>query len=143
LLLWKGIGSWGAEVSQVRLDEDRLSATGTQMGVEPLPYRVDYELTTGPSWATQHLGVVAVGGGWRRQLDLRHNGEGRWTCTTDEEGDVNLPSPGGDMTAVAGALEGLLRLDDEGFVLSYPDLAERVLPATGDTAAAITSVPLS
>lgn len=36
LVLWRGdLG--GAEVSQVRLHGDRLTATGTQMGVEPLP----------------------------------------------------------------------------------------------------------
>jgi hypothetical protein len=105
LLLWSGIGSWRAEASQVTLAADRLSATGTQMGVDPLPYRLDYHLETRARWVTSRLVVVSCGDGWRRHLDLRRAGEGAWTCTVKKDGDVDLPPAGGDLAAVAGALD--------------------------------------
>ena len=74
LLLWSGIGSWRAEASQVTLAADRLSATGTQMGVEPLPYRFDYRLETRARWVTSRLVIVSCGDDWRRHLDLRRAG---------------------------------------------------------------------
>ena len=46
LLVWRGIDEWRAEVSQVRLTADGLIATGTQLGVAPVPYRLDYSLET-------------------------------------------------------------------------------------------------
>lgn len=105
LLLWAGVGSWRAEVSHADLDGDRLRAAGTQLGVDPLPYRLDYTLQTGPRLVTERLDVVATGHGWRRHLDLRHDGAGIWTCTVDEDGPVDLPAAGGDLSAVAGALD--------------------------------------
>ena len=40
-----------------------------------------------------------------RELDLRHDGEGRWMATTAKAGDVRLPAPGGDVATVNGALD--------------------------------------
>jgi len=105
LLLWSGLGSWRAEVSEVDLAGDRLEASGTQLGADPVPYRLDYRLETGPRLVTTRLDVVARGEGWRRHLDLRHDGAGSWTCTADEDGDVDLPPPGGDSPSLAGALD--------------------------------------
>lgn len=105
MLLWTGLGTWRAEASEVELDDDRLSASGTQLGVDPLPYRLDYSLRTGPRFVTERLEVTVRGQGWRRHLDLRHDGSGTWTCSVDQDGDVDLPAPGGDLTQVAGALD--------------------------------------
>lgn len=105
MLMWAGLGSWRAEVSDVDFDGDRLSASGTQLGVDPLPYRLDYSLRTGPALVTERLDVVATGSAWRRHVDLRHDGAGAWTCTVDQDGDVDLPAAGGDLDAVAGALD--------------------------------------
>lgn len=106
LLFWSGLGSWRAEASPVELDEDRLSAAGTQMGVDPLPYHLEYRLETGTRWVTSRLRVVTVGEGWQRRLDLRHDGAGSWTCVAEADGDLDLPPPGGNLAAVTGALDG-------------------------------------
>ena len=55
LLIWRGLDEWRAETSHLRIDDDRLTATGTQLGVTPEPYRVDYSLRTGrcPSWTAR------------------------------------------------------------------------------------------
>ena len=105
LLLWKGVDGWTAEASRVDLRDDGLSASGTQMGVDPVPYRLDYRLETGPRWVTSRLDVVAVGEGWRRHLDLRHDGAGAWSCEVELAGDVDLPAAGGDLDLVKGALD--------------------------------------
>jgi uncharacterized protein len=105
LLLWKGVDAWTAEASRVDLEEDGLSASGTQMGVDPVPYRLDYRLETGPQWVTSRLNVDATGEGWRRHLDLRHDGTGAWSCEVEFAGDVDLPAAGGDLDLVKGALD--------------------------------------
>lgn len=105
MVLWKGTDEWRAEVAQLELGDDRLTATGTQLGIDPLPYRVDYELETGAQWLTRRLQVTATGDGWVRRLDLRSDGAGHWESTSSVEGDVDLPSPGGDLAAVEGALD--------------------------------------
>jgi hypothetical protein len=105
LLLWRGDGAWHAEAAQVELGADRLSATGTQFGADPLPYRVDYELETGANWVTRRLHLDAAGDGWSRSLELLSDEAGQWTCTTSADGDVDLPTPGGNLAAVNGALD--------------------------------------
>ncbi len=105
MLLWTGLGSWRAEISDVDLGEDRLSATGTQLGVDPLPYRLDYTVQTGSEFVTERLDVIASGPVWRRHLELQRDGSGNWTCETDQSGAVDLSDPGGDITALAGAVD--------------------------------------
>ena len=55
LLLWRGLDEWRAESAHVRIDGDRMTATGTQLGVTPEPYRLDYTLRTGPEFVTETL----------------------------------------------------------------------------------------
>ncbi|HEY1360157.1 MAG TPA: putative glycolipid-binding domain-containing protein [Thermoleophilaceae bacterium] len=75
LIVWRGLEEWLAEAAEVRLGGDRLEARGTQLGAEPEPYRVDYELTTGAGWATLRLQARAGD----RSLDLRRSEEAGWT----------------------------------------------------------------
>jgi uncharacterized protein len=75
LVLWRGLEEWLAEAAEVNLEEDRLHASGTQLGADPHPYRVDYELRTGAGWITESL--LATSGASR--LDLRRSGDGSWT----------------------------------------------------------------
>ena len=46
MLAWRGLDAWRAEVAEVDLAEDRLSARGVQIGALPSPYRLEYELDT-------------------------------------------------------------------------------------------------
>jgi hypothetical protein len=105
MLMWAGLGAWRAEVSEVELSAERLSARGTQLGVDPLPYRLDYELETGDDLATTRLTVAARGAGWQRRLDLVRRPDGSWTTTADSSGEVDLHLAGGDAGAVLGAVD--------------------------------------
>jgi hypothetical protein len=105
LLIWSGIDAWRAEVATVDLGVDGLSATGTQLGAEPLPYRLDYQLEVDEDWISRELHVTARGNGWSRRLALRHDGAGRWSAEVSHTGCVSLAEPGGDLDAVAGALD--------------------------------------
>ncbi|WP_067461837.1 putative glycolipid-binding domain-containing protein [Actinomadura macra] len=100
----------GAELADVELDAGRMAATGSVIGGGPFPYRLEYELTTGERYVTARLAVRAYGidaetGRWRRWLELVNRPEGEWTVTARAEGHVALPPPGGDATALRGALD--------------------------------------
>ncbi|MDP8974826.1 MAG: putative glycolipid-binding domain-containing protein [Actinomycetota bacterium] len=105
LVLWRGLESWLAEVVSLELGVDRLDAAGTQIGADPLPYRLDYRLSTGPAFVTQRLSVEAVGDGWARRIHLAHRGDGTWTCEAEEQGEPPLGAAGGDVGALRGALD--------------------------------------
>ncbi len=105
MLIWRGVGAWRAEVADVELNADSLRATGTQIGIDPLAYRLDYELDVGGGWITRRLYLRASGADWARGLDLRRDEDGTWSAETEEEGRPGLPSPGGDTGAVEGALD--------------------------------------
>ncbi|WP_152361408.1 putative glycolipid-binding domain-containing protein [Microlunatus speluncae] len=107
-LVWVKDG--GAELARVKLTDRRLSATGTAIGSDPLPYRLDYTLRTVDRFVTSALYVSSAGhdpdrGPWRRQLELRHDGAGTWTVDATGEGDPKLPPPGGDPETLRDALD--------------------------------------
>lgn len=80
LLIWRGLDEWRAEAAQVRIDGDRLTAQGTQLGVTPDAYRLDYSLRTGAEFVAERLELSAVTGGrLRRRLIVRHP-DGGWTA---------------------------------------------------------------
>ena len=84
LLVWRGLEEWLAEACELELEGDRLQATGVQLGAEPHPYRVDYELTTGARWVTDRLFVKCD----ERSLDLRRAGDGSWTANGEPQPHV-------------------------------------------------------
>ena len=105
-VVWRGLDGWRAEACEVELAADRLQARGTQIGAEPLPYRLDYELETGAEWVTARLRVRVRGEAWSRELNLGHDGRGTWTIeTTDHGSPRGLEPPGGDPATVQGALD--------------------------------------
>jgi hypothetical protein len=104
-LLWSGLDSWRAEVAQVDLTQSEVRARGTQLGIDPVPYRLDYKLEAGDQFVTRWLEVEVTGAGWARRLDLRHDGAGNWVCQADEQGNADLPPAGGDLEAVTGAVD--------------------------------------
>jgi hypothetical protein len=83
-LVWRGLEEWLAEAAEIRLEDDRLHARGTQLGAEPQPYRADYELTTTTGWVTQRLTVRAG----TRKLDLHRAGDGGWTVNGEPRPDL-------------------------------------------------------
>jgi hypothetical protein len=84
LVVWRGLEEWLAEAAEVSLGEDRLEARGTQLGAEPQPYRVDYELTTGAHWITERLSLRSGG----RRLELCRSGDGDWTANGEPRPDL-------------------------------------------------------
>src|SRR5919109_4117687 len=79
LLVWRGLDDWRAETAHVSLDGDRLLATGTQLGVTPEPYRLDYTLRTGAEFATERLELSVLTSGALRRLLLVRRPDGSWT----------------------------------------------------------------
>jgi hypothetical protein len=84
LHIWRGPDEWRAETAYVRIDGDRLTATGTQIGVTPEPYRLDYALRTGPEFVTEALELSALSRGALRQVSLARHGDGTWTADDGE-----------------------------------------------------------
>ena len=80
LVIWRGIGDWRAEACWVRIDGERLLATGTQLGATPEPYRLDYTLRTGPRFVTESLDLSVVRAGVLRRLRLVREPDGRWSA---------------------------------------------------------------
>jgi uncharacterized protein len=105
LAIWRGLDDWRVEAASVDLASDGLRATGTQIGSDPVAYRLDYRLETDGDFVTRALEVTALGHGWRRELGLHHDGHGAWTCAASAGGDVDLPMPGCDPAEIAGALD--------------------------------------
>jgi uncharacterized protein len=99
----------GAEWADIVLRPDRLSARGTAMGAKPVPYRLDYELDTGPGFVTRRLRVRSHGNGWRRHLDLHRADDGTWTADASQTGEpFELPAtPLADPGATAETLANL------------------------------------
>jgi hypothetical protein len=156
-------------------------ATGSQIGVEPEPYQLDYALLTDHRLVTTSLSVTARSGDWERKVELVRSQGGRWTANREVVPDVDgaldcdlglcpltntMPVRregllnGGEAKDLVMAwvsvpeLEvqrseqryepvddrhvryvgrhrsfvGVLELDADGFVIRYPELAERVYP---------------
>jgi hypothetical protein len=105
LLLWRGLDVWRAEVASVELTDQWVRASGTQLGVDPVPYRLDYKLDASDGFVTKSLEVDATGEGWSRSLRLGRDGDGAWRCEVGEEGDARLPPAGGEIEGLRDALD--------------------------------------
>jgi hypothetical protein len=93
LPIWKGLDEWRAEVARVELGPRDLQAAGTQIGADPTPYRLDYDLDVGSGWITTRLSVQVTTAARERRLLLEHDARGGWRCDGE-------PAP-----ALAGALD--------------------------------------
>jgi uncharacterized protein len=112
-IAWDKDDAGGAEFVEVTLDEGGLSASGVAIGGEPVGYRLDYTLATGPGFATTRLEVTARGEGWRRTLDLRRGESGDWTASVTTGGDPPdaLDAPRDAGAGRAGSPHRLPRLE--------------------------------
>jgi hypothetical protein len=79
-LVWRGLEEWLAEECLVQIEGDRLRADGVQLGAEPHPYRVDYELMTGVGFVTERLVARARDPDGSRTLELLRASDGSWTA---------------------------------------------------------------
>jgi uncharacterized protein len=123
--VWRGLDSWRAEYADIWLHADRLLARGTQLGIEPVSYRMQYALDTAPGFTTARLTADTAGAGWSRRVDLVRDPDGTWHVSGDAAGELGLPAPGADPSALAGAVDC-----DVGFSAlfnSLPVLRERLL----------------
>jgi uncharacterized protein len=78
LLVWRGLDAWRAESAHVRLDGGHLVAHGTQLGVEPEPYRLDYRLRTDADLVTRSLELSLLRAAGLRRLLLERVDDGSW-----------------------------------------------------------------
>jgi hypothetical protein len=110
-MIWTGEGEdkdgdFHVEFAAVELGDSGLRASGTQLGAVPVPYRLDYRLdATGEGFVTRSLRVEAAGEGWERRLRLERDDDGEWTVEVGGDGEADMPAPGGDSDALAGALD--------------------------------------
>ncbi|MGH9027264.1 MAG: putative glycolipid-binding domain-containing protein [Acidimicrobiia bacterium] len=105
LVVWKGIDEWRSEVATVELTADGVQARGTQVGLHPLPYRLDYDLDAGDGFVTRRLRVDVAGSDWHRRVDLSRKHDGEWRCIAETHGDAPVPAAGGDPDPLIGALD--------------------------------------
>ncbi len=104
-LAWTKDNPVGAEFVEASVAETRLSVVGVAVGSDQLPYRLDYVLETAADFVTTRFHLTTRGDRWRRTLDLRRARDGEWSATVTSDGAVALPSAGGEMSQVAGALD--------------------------------------
>jgi uncharacterized protein len=141
LVLWSGIDEWRTEAVWIDLTADGVRATGTQLGLDPVPYRVDYELDAAQEFVTRRFEVRAAGTAWSRRVELRHDGEGGWSCIAEHEGDVDLPPPGGDAETLHDALDCDLGLSPLTNLMPVRRNALHERAATADFVMAWVAVP--
>jgi hypothetical protein len=96
LIVWRGLDSLRWEVAHFTLNPQGVAARGTQVGTEPVPYRLDYDLDARDGFVTRQLDVRAEGEAWSRRLVLQHDGKGAWTCDVEARGQVDLDVSGAD-----------------------------------------------
>ncbi len=123
--VWRGLAEWRAEYVDVWLHADRVLARGTQIGIQPEPYRLQYALDTAPGFATARLTADAAGAGWSRRLDLVRAPDGTWQVSADAAGTTDMPPPGGEPAALAGAVD--CDLASSALFNSLPVLREHLL----------------
>jgi uncharacterized protein len=107
LLIWRGLDEWRSEVAQIHLEAGGVGARGTQIAVDPLPYRLDYRLQAPERFITRSLELEVRGDGWRRELYLSHDGQGSWRSHAAQVGEpeVDLPAAGGDTSGLGESLD--------------------------------------
>ena len=141
VVIWEGLDDWRAEVAHVEHGDGELSAKGTQLGVDPLPYRLDYALETAGGLVTRAMRVESSGEGWARRLNLTHDGHGGWRCESEEDGKPDLPPPGGDVSALVDARDVDLGLSPLTNFMPLRRAGLHESPGATDLLAAWISVP--
>ncbi|PWR12898.1 hypothetical protein DKT68_02145 [Micromonospora acroterricola] len=86
-IFWSRTDTAGSE--HVLLDDGHgLTARGTLLAVDPIPWTARYQVTTAPDWRTARVEVEAEGPGWLRKVTLERATD-RWRVTTAEQGNLD------------------------------------------------------
>jgi len=134
LYIWRGLEEWLAEAALIAADADSLTARGTQLGAEPEPYRVDYELATSGGFVTERLSLTARTAGAESRLELLRGSDGGWRANGEPlpelQGAADCDLANCPVTNAMPILrEGLRdRGEPEDFVMAWvslPDLGVR------------------
>lgn len=81
-------------------------ATGVAVSADPLPYRLEFRLSTRDPFVTSRLVVRTRGHDWDRRLDLRRERDGAWTADVDQRGDLpDAPAAGGELSGLEEAVD--------------------------------------
>jgi hypothetical protein len=104
-LAWLKQDPAGAELAEVTLRRDRLAAHGFAIGSSPVPYRLEYGLTTRPGFITSAVQLKTRGEGWERSLRLSRASSGGWAIDARDRGDPPFPPPGGFDVSLSAALD--------------------------------------
>ena len=96
--MWTKDDRSGAEQCELTIGSGGLAARSVAIGLAPVPYRLDLELTTGADWVTQRLSLTALGDRWTRMLVLERNAAGVWagSRSTDGSGPPGVGDSGRD-----------------------------------------------
>jgi uncharacterized protein len=105
LILWSGLDEWRTEAAAVDLTGNGVRATGTQIGVHPVPYRLEYELDAAEGFVTRRLRVRCEGSGWSRSLDLTRDAGGVWRASYNHRGSPELAAAEADVDELGEALD--------------------------------------
>jgi hypothetical protein len=94
IVIWAGTDEWRAEEARLEVTDSGVRAEGTQIGVDPAPYRLTYALDASNGWLTRRLAVrISDGEGLERSVLLEHDLAGSWRVD------------GADVPALHGALD--------------------------------------
>lgn len=140
-VIWVLEDAPGVEAADVWLFGDRLRASGVIVAGGAVPFRLDYELATGPGWRTRRLQAAARGEGWWREVLLERNARGAWTVRAAARGRVGLAAAGGPPDVLAGAAD--CDLGGSPLTNSMPVLRHGLIEAPGavDLRVAYVEVP--
>lgn len=89
VITWEVTESQGYETSWIELRGTTLQARGRAVGTVPHPHWISYELETGDDYLTRELRVHAATATGSHELQLRHDGHGRWTADGEPLPDVD------------------------------------------------------
>jgi uncharacterized protein len=103
--VWAKDDPFGTELAELTIGDGALTARSLAIGSDPEPYRLELELTTAERYVTARLVLHSAGQGWSRRLVLERSPAGVWSYSADAHGASHIGAPGGDMTALAGALD--------------------------------------
>ena len=105
LIVWSGVDGWRAEAASVELEDGGLRASGTQIGEDPEPYRLDYELDATGEGSAPRAHRHRGGRGLGPAAGARARRWGRVVVRDRAVGALHAARAGGDPGAVHGALD--------------------------------------